>query len=253
LPAGKRADTERLPANDCRRRRWAHGCGGARLALAPKLATLGATWPLRRHFFVQSNALIICRQCDSVHRRVPLADTEVARCHRCGATLYHNNRYDLNAMLALTLASLCVFAIANWFPLMSLEVGGRHSHTTVWQMIATTYQSNVTPIAFVAAATVFFFPLLQICLFAYVLVALLRGRVPPGFAAAMHTLRQMQPWTMVEVFLIGTLVAVVKLSDIATATPDLGMWGFAALTGLLTALNSFDLRELWDIAAGLES
>lgn len=201
---------------------------------------------------MQSSAFIICEDCDSVHRRIALAEGEVARCRRCGGSLYHNNRYDLNAMLALTVASGLVFVIANCYPLMTLEIGGRHSHTTVWQMLAATYASNVTPIAVVAAATVFFFPLLEICLFGYVLVALLRGRVPPGFAAAMHALRQMQPWTMVEVFMIGTLVAVVKLSDLASATPDLGMWGFAALTVLLTALNAYDLRELWDHAASLQ-
>ncbi len=198
---------------------------------------------------MQQNAFIICPQCDRVYRRVPLGGREVARCQLCAATLYHNNRYDLNAMLALAVASLVVFVVANFYPLMNLEVGGRHNQTTVWQMIATTYHSNVTPIAFVAAATVFFFPLIEICLFGYVLIALLRGRVPPAFPAAMHALRQMQPWTMVEVFLLGTLVAVVKLADLASSTAELGMWGYAVLTLLLTSLNSYDLRELWDIAA----
>lgn len=200
---------------------------------------------------MQSSPFVICESCDSVHRRAPLREAEVARCRCCGGELYRNNRYDLNAMLALTLASLLVFGIANGYPLMDIEINGRHSHTTLWQTIAVTYQSNVTPIALVAAATVFFFPLLEICLFAYVLLSLRRGRVPPGFAAAMHTLRQMQPWTMVEVFMLGTLVSVVKLSDLASATPETGMWGFAVLTLLLTILNSYDLRELWDQAAGV--
>lgn len=201
---------------------------------------------------MEADQFIICEHCDSVYRRVPLADGEVAHCQVCGHRLLRCRRYDLSAMLALTLAGLVVFAVANFFPLMTLEVGGRHSHTTVWQMIATTYQSNVTPIALVAATTVFFFPLLELGLFGYVLLALLGGRVPRAFELAMHSLRQMQPWTMVEVFTLGTLVAVAKLSDLASATPDLGMWGYAALTLLITALNSFDLRELWEYAAEVQ-
>jgi len=65
---------------------------------------------------------------------------------------------------------------------------------------------------------------------------------------SMHVLRAMQPWSMVEVFVLGVLVAVVKLAGMAEVTPQLGMWGFALLTVLLTLLNSFDLHQLWDIA-----
>lgn len=155
-------------------------------------------------------------------------------------------------MLAVTLAALVIFAIANAYPLMMLSVGGKVSEATLWQMIVDTYDSNVSPIALVAAATVFFFPLLQICLYAYVLIPLRRGRVPAAFIGVMHTLRQMQPWTMVEVFMLGLLVAVVKLGSMATSTPETGMWAFAILTLLLTLLNSRDLEELWERAEEIE-
>ncbi len=155
-------------------------------------------------------------------------------------------------MLAVTLAALVMFAIANAYPLMMLSVGGKISEATLWQMIVDTYDSNVSPIALVAAATVFLFPLLQICLYAYVLIPLRRGRVPAAFIGVMHALRQMQPWTMVEVFMLGLLVAVVKLGGMATSTPETGMWAFAILTLLLTLLNSRDLEELWQRAEQIE-
>ncbi len=197
--------------------------------------------------------LIICEFCDSVYRRAPLQGRVVACCSRCGARLYRNSRSDLDVMLALTLAALAVFLIANAYPLMLLGVSGKSSEATLWQMIVDTYDSNVSPIAPVAAITVFFFPLLQICLYAYVLVPLRRGRVPVAFIGVMHALRQMQPWTMVEVFVLGMLVAVVKLGGMATATPETGMWAFAVLTFLLTRLNSRDLGELWECAERIVS
>ncbi|MDR3418895.1 MAG: PqiA/YebS family transporter subunit [Nevskia sp.] len=196
--------------------------------------------------------LIICEFCDSVYRRAPLQERAVARCSRCSVVLHHASRADLDAMLALALAALIVLAVANAYPLMTLSVGSKHSEATLWRMIVDTYDSNVAPIAVVAALTVFFFPLLQACLYAYVLLPLRRGRVPAAFVGVMHALRQMQPWTMVEVFMLGLLVAVVKLGDMATAVPGIGLWGFAVLTFLLTVLNSADLEELWARAAAIE-
>jgi paraquat-inducible protein A len=99
---------------------------------------------------------------------------------------------------------------------------------------------------------VFCFPLLQICLYIYVLFPLRRRRIPVAFIGVMHALRQMQLWTMVEVFVLGMLVAVVKLGDEASSTPEIGMWAFAVLTLLLTLLNSGDLEQLWDRAAEIK-
>lgn len=192
--------------------------------------------------------LIICELCDSVYRRAPLPEGTTARCSCCGVELYRNRGANLDLMLALAATALVVFAIGNVYPLMSLGVAGRSTEATLLQTIGLTYDSNVMPIAVAVAGAVFFFPLLQLCLYAYVLLPLRRRRVPVAFTGAMHALRQMQPWTMVEVFLLGMLVAVVKLGAMASATPGIGMWCFALLTFLLTLLNGQSLEPLWECA-----
>ena len=53
---------------------------------------------------------------------------------------------------------------------------------------------------------------------------------------------------MPEVFMLGVIVAVVKLGDIATIHPGLGLWAFAVLIVLITLITSFDHAWLWDIA-----
>jgi len=196
--------------------------------------------------------LIICEFCDTVYRRTPLPGRSVACCRRCGSRLYRNSRFDLDRMLALTLAALLTFIIANVYPLMTVGIGGKSSEATLWQIILDTSDSSVAPIALVAVITVFFFPLLQICLYAYLLLPLRRGRVPAAFIGVMHALRQVRPWTMVEVFVLGMLVAVVKIGDEASASPETGMWAFAVLTLLLTLLNAGDLEEFWHRAERIE-
>jgi paraquat-inducible protein A len=195
---------------------------------------------------------VICEFCDAVYERAPLSANQRARCACCGAELYRDKHHDPDVMLALTLASLVVFLIANSFPIVSIEAGGARNHTTLIHAVLTAYDNGMGPLAIVTAVCVFFFPLLQIGLFAWLLLPLRAGRVPPGFVAAMHALRQMAPWSMVEVFLIGTLVSVVKLAAMATVIPQTGLWAFAVLTCLITALHSFDLHALWHRAEALQ-
>lgn len=197
--------------------------------------------------------LSICEHCDAVYQRRPLASGEVASCQRCGAELYRNRRLDLDAMLAITLASLVFFVIANLYPVMVMELGGTRSDATLWDAILASYDAGVGPVAVVAAACLFFLPLSQMLLFSYVLIPLRAGRVPTGFVAAMHAIRLTRPWSMVEVFMVGVLVSAVKLANDSEIAPGIGLWGFALLTILLTLLSTFDLHELWDLASELES
>lgn len=197
-----------------------------------------------------TESLCVCEHCDAVYRRRPLARGEVARCGRCGASIYRRHGYDLDAMLALTVATLIVFVIANVYPIVTIEVQGSAREATLWGAIIAVWDSGVGFVAALSAATVFFFPLSQIVLFLHVLLPLRHGVRPPYFRDAMHALRMLQPWSMVEVFLLGALVSVVKLAGLAQVIPDVGLWAFAMLTVLLTALTAFDLRELWDAADG---
>jgi paraquat-inducible protein A len=192
--------------------------------------------------------IVICEHCDAVYRRRPLARGELARCGRCDAPLYRNRPIDLDVMLALATAALIVLIIANVYPIMTLQVSNTTREATLWGAILATYDTGVGFVALLAALTVFFFPLLQILLYLHVLLPMRWGMRGAGFKWSMHALRAMQPWSMVEVFVLGVLVAVVKLASMAEVTPQLGMWGFAILTVLLTLLNSHDLHQLWDIA-----
>lgn len=193
--------------------------------------------------------LIICEYCDAVHRRPALPPGGSARCQTCGGPLYRRSRFDLEAMLALTLASAVVFVVANAYPLVTMSSQGIETHASLLGLVMAAWDSGIAAVAAITALTVMIFPLLQISLYCYVLPGLRSGRLPREFHAAMRLLRRIRPWSMVEVFLIGTLVSVIKMSGLADVSPQPGLWGFGILTVLLTALGSFDLRELWWEAA----
>ena len=89
-------------------------------------------------------------------------------------------------------------------------------------------------------------PLVQLTLLLYVLLPVHLGRIPWRMAAAFRWLRHVQPWSMMEVFLVGILVAVTKLVDMATVVPGLALWAFALLILVLAGASaSLDPEEVW--------
>jgi paraquat-inducible protein A len=72
------------------------------------------------------------------------------------------------------------------------------------------------------------------------------GRRASGFAPAMRLLAALRPWCMVEVCLLGILVAVVKLSHFLQVSTAPGFWALAALMALLTQIAHRDTQRLWE-------
>ena len=86
----------------------------------------------------------------------------------------------------------------------------------------------------------------------WLLVPLTQRRLAPGFALLVRAMQSLQPWGMVEVFMLGVLVALVKLSSMAQVLPGPALWAFVALTVLLTAVLAFDPRGFWEMAQEVE-
>ncbi|MGQ0698349.1 MAG: paraquat-inducible protein A [Panacagrimonas sp.] len=192
--------------------------------------------------------VVVCMHCDVVHRRVALVPRGRAHCVQCGSVLYSAGRTNLDAWLALTLTAAIVYPIANLNPIVEVELRGEHTRASLFEALIATWQAGVAPVAVLAALCALVFPMLRIGLELYVLTFLQTAHRPPALEPAMHALRAMRPWSMVEVFMLGIVVAVVKLGGEATVIPGVGMLGFAALTVLLPVLATFDTDALWDRA-----
>ena len=192
--------------------------------------------------------LIACEGCDAVYQKATLGIGEIAVCLRCGSELERNPGRQRERILPLTVAALIMFIIANTFPIVEIELKGQHSQTTLFGAVLALSSEGMSPVALLVLATTILFPLMQLLFLLYLLVPLARGVQPPGFSWLVRAMQTLRPWGMIEVFLLGVLVAMVKLSNTATVMPGVALWGFAALTVLLTAVISFNPRYLWQIA-----
>lgn len=191
--------------------------------------------------------LIVCRDCDTVYRRPRLAPGDTARCETCEATLHGARHPNVDGWLALTVTAGIVFAIANVCPLIRVDLHGLHSEATLWQSVMALAHGASAPIAVPTALAVVVVPFLQIALLAWVLAYARAGRQAPGFATAMRLLAALQPWSMVEVALLGVLVSIVKLSGVLKVVPGVGIWAMAASMVLITLIARSDLQQLWDL------
>ena len=190
--------------------------------------------------------LIACRECDLLQRPTPLADHMVARCSRCSGVLYQPLDDDLDRPLAYALAATILFALANAFPIVGLEVQGQTTVATLFGTAQALYEQNMRALAVVVFFTTILVPAIQLGAMLYLLVPLRKGRMPTLLPTAVRVLQAIRPWGMTEVFILGLLVSLVKLGAMARVVPGVGLWSFGALLfAIAAAVASFDSRVIW--------
>ena len=80
---------------------------------------------------VHPGGLLACHDCDLLNREVEVPEGGALRCARCGSVLYRHKRDSLDRTLALTLAALVLFVVANVFPFLAFDMGGNITQTTL--------------------------------------------------------------------------------------------------------------------------
>ncbi len=194
---------------------------------------------------------IICEHCDSVYQATALVRGEKSCCVRCGAVLDRGGHLSTQQLLALSICAAIVFCFANAFPVISISLQGLSNEATLWQSVEALAQGRISLIAAVAGLTIILAPLLQIILLCWVLSFAVVGTAAPGFKACMRALEHLRPWSMLEVCLLGILVAIVKLGGMLDVHPGLGLWALGMLTVLIILISGKSIRRLWDELEGV--
>ncbi|PHN61826.1 paraquat-inducible protein A [Pseudomonas viridiflava] len=188
---------------------------------------------------------IICEHCDSCFERIALSQRQRAECARCGAVLERKQRMSIETLLALSISTGLLFIFANIFPVVSINVQGISNEATLLKSVEALVQGRITLMALITGVTIILVPMLQISLLFWLLAFANSGKAAPGFKLCMRTLEQLRPWNMLEVCLLGVLVAIVKLSGIVHVNPGIGFWALSMLAVLLILISGKDIRRLW--------
>jgi paraquat-inducible protein A len=191
-------------------------------------------------------SLIACHECDLLQREVSLPPGGKAVCSRCGATLYVRRRDTIERTLALILAAAILFLIGNSYPVVTMEIQGQRTEALVWQGAWRLYQEGEPLVGGIVFLTAFVFPLVQIVGLLAILIPVRLARAPRYLVPVFRMVSEARPWSMVEVFMLGVLVSLVKLAHMATVVPGAGMWAFFALIIVLASATSIlDPHDVW--------
>jgi paraquat-inducible protein A len=196
---------------------------------------------------------IACPDCDAFFDAPEVREGEQVLCPQCRALLFYYHHNSLHRAAALIVAAGFLFAVANFFPFMTLQAGYRESQMLLSQSVSGLESQGDPWLGLGVGVFTLAAPTLIIGGLFYLLAGLLMGRRLPGAVPLCRWVYRARRWNMVEVFLLGALVSLLKLGKLATLTLGISFWAFVGLIICLTAaLSSIDYRELWSRLENVE-
>lgn len=190
--------------------------------------------------------LIACVDCDLLLRLPPVRGRADVYCTRCGGLIYASYPQTINHTLAMTVTALILFILANSFPFLTMRYHGIQTEATLITGIINLINQGYTLVAILVGLTSWLVPLAELSILFYILLPMRLGWVLPGTRFMLSGLTKLRPWSMSEVYLLGVVIAAVKLSERSDIVPGVAMWAFVALIFVLAAtLSSVDTRRLW--------
>jgi paraquat-inducible protein A len=196
---------------------------------------------------VADPALIACLHCDLLQRLPDLAPGASARCPRCDKELWRRREDSLNRTLALTLGAVMLYIVANSVPMLGLTIVGRDASTTVIGGAIHLWDNDQEIVAILVLLTAVIAPALQISLMLAIVLGARREHPPRWVGTLLRHHPVSRIWSMIEVMMLGVLVALVKIADYATVIPGLALFLLGALVFVLAGMQAaFDSREVWE-------
>jgi len=186
-----------------------------------------------------------------LHQRRPVRPREKARCVRCRSVLYRGIHSDAGRMAAITMTAIFTFLIAQFFPIVELEVSGYTTSATLLGAIRVMWMEQMQLVAVVVFLFTILLPAVELSALLYVTMALRNGRRPPGFDHLLRAVGLARRWGMTEVLMLGILITMVKMRSLAEVVVHPGLFAFGALTLMLAIVVSFDPKILWNIGEHL--
>lgn len=187
-----------------------------------------------------------CHLCAKVVDVPELNHRQTAHCPRCGSPLTTFNRHTLDYLLTFSLSGLIFMAASLPFNFLTFKAQGQQDSMALPQAIVRLLEENFFLLAIVQLVTIFLIPTLIFCALIYLTFPLRRKLgTPKGAATIFRLIQVLTPWGMAEVFLIGVMVSLFKLTSLADIELGRSFYAFGlfALCVVIT-LSYLDEHQL---------
>lgn len=187
-----------------------------------------------------------CRECDLIQFGPEVDNRATAHCRRCGGHLYRSLENSLDRTVALLIAAMILLVAANTLPFMTFAFKGQAQSNYILSGVLQLWAAGYWPLASLICFASILAPLIYILGMLYVLLPVRLGFTPWGAASLFRVLDGLRPWAMLDVYMFGVFVAVVKLGQIASITPGIGLYSYVGLFVVWTAaIAGLDARVVW--------
>ena len=189
-----------------------------------------------------------CHECDELCQVSDEKHPGIYKCPTCNHILFAIRPNMIEKIFALNLAALVLFLLTNYFPFLSFHVAGNTSHANFSTSIYYLFQDNQWLSATAILLTTIVIPFMRIVIYLLLFGPLYFGYLPRYAKQMLQLLEGLLPWGMIDVFLIGILVSIVKLVKMGTVIPNISLWAFIAMVLVLAAAQaSFHPYQIWEI------
>jgi paraquat-inducible protein A len=195
--------------------------------------------------------LVACHECDLLMRKPKLGHGEKALCPRCGYELYAHRHNVVQRSLALVIAALLLYVPANFLPIMQLNLLGQSSNDTVWSGVVALFDTGMQSVSVIVFLCSMGIPLLKLLCQLAVLLSI-RFDIGRSYGLLLYRIyHHLRDWGMLEVYLMGVLVAFVKLADMAAISVGLGLVCFISLLLVQVGLEVvMSPHQIWQALSG---
>lgn len=188
-----------------------------------------------------------CHDCGLLSRLS--GHTHGASCPRCGGALHFRKQRSLERTWALVIAAILCYVPANLFPVMTVVSLGKRQSDTIMSGVVYLLMHHMWPLALVIFVASVFVPLMKLVILVSLLISVhRRSSWRPVDRTRLYRLTELiGRWSMVDIYVVTILVALVRLGNLATIEAGAGAVFFGAVVVLtILAAESFDPRLIWD-------
>jgi len=190
-------------------------------------------------------AICECHECGLAVNMSPLHENQKARCPRCGYILMAIHRNAIERILAFSLTALIFLLASLPFEFLSFKANGLENKFDVAASFNILIDNNYEVLALLELITIFIIPTLILLALLYLLIPLRKGRYPRKGHWVLKLIFKLVPWSMVEIFLIGALVSLIKIISMADVHLGPSFYAFILFSVAMTAaLLHIDKRQL---------
>ena len=171
-------------------------------------------------------------------------------CRRCGSSIHLRKPESVSRTAALLVAAAVFYVPANALPIMTVKMLGDGEPNTILSGCQHLIHAGMWSLAFLIFFASVLVPILKIVGLSYLVWSVHRRSTwrPRERTKLYRVVEAVGRWSMIDVFVIAVLVALVQLQALASIEPGAGATFFAAVVVLtMMAAASFDPRLIWDV------